>query len=105
LVLMSTFHSARRVAYEANPEWLVRRFMVSTLDSASLAPKVTCPTVIFHGTEDDLISAKHAEELSQCFPSPAEVVMVPGADHRTDLLAHPPAWNALLKISAHMLST
>ena len=104
LVLMSTFHSARRVAYETNPDWLVRHFMVSTLDSASLAPRVTCPTVLLHGAEDDLISAQHAEDLSECFPSAADVVLVPGANHRTDLLAHPPAWDALLRVSARMLS-
>jgi len=98
LVLMSTFHSARRVAYENNPAWLVRWFMVSKLDSASLAPKVSCPTLLLHGEEDDLIHPKHAEDLSLCFASPAQVLRVPGANHRTDLLAHPPAWKALLAV-------
>ncbi len=103
LVLMSTFHSARRVAYENNPAWLVRCFMVSKLDSASLAPAVTCPTLLLHGEDDDMIHPKHAEDLSGCFSSPTKVLIVPGASHRTDLLAHPPAWKSLVDISAHLL--
>ena len=103
LVLMNTFHSARRVAYENNPAWLVRGFMVSKLDSSILAPKVTCPTLLLHGEEDDLIHPKHAEDLSQCFATAPQLLFVPGANHRTDLLNHPPAWKAFLEVCAHLL--
>lgn len=105
LVLMASFYSARRVASETKPDWLVRWFMVSHLDSASLAPSVRCPTVLLHAADDELISPSHARDLARCFTPPAPVVFVPEANHRSDLLAHVPAWQALLEVAANLEAT
>jgi fermentation-respiration switch protein FrsA (DUF1100 family) len=92
LLLLATFHSARRVACEQNPAWLVRATMVSPFDSAALAPRVTCPTMLVHGDADELIDLAQAQDLAACFPQPPLLHIVPGALHPADLLADPQAW-------------
>jgi beta-lactamase superfamily II metal-dependent hydrolase/pimeloyl-ACP methyl ester carboxylesterase len=46
-----------------------------------LAPRVVCPTLIVHGTEDTLIPITEARRLAQAFPSSPCWFDVPGAAH------------------------
>ena len=92
LLLQATFYSALRVACEHNPAWFARALMVSPFDSAALAPRVTCPTMLVHGDADELIDPAHAQDLAACFPQLPQLHIVPGADHPADLLADPQGW-------------
>lgn len=46
-----------------------------------LAPRVTCPVLIVHGTQDALVTAAEARGLAAAFPSPPEYLEVPAAGH------------------------
>jgi pimeloyl-ACP methyl ester carboxylesterase len=46
-----------------------------------LAPRVTCPVLILHGSDDTLVPAAAARRLATAFPDPPVWVDVPGAGH------------------------
>ncbi len=46
-----------------------------------LAPRVTCPVVILHGSDDTLVPAAEARRLAAAFPEPPVWLEVPGAGH------------------------
>jgi fermentation-respiration switch protein FrsA (DUF1100 family) len=50
-----------------------------------LAPEVSCPILVIHGTDDTLVSPAEAGRLANAFPSPASLIDVPGAGH-TDVI-------------------
>ena len=84
LLLLATFHSARRVACENNPAWLVRATMVSPFDSAALAPKVTCPTMLVHGDADDICPLSEGERTAAAIGENAELIVFEGGNHCCD---------------------
>jgi pimeloyl-ACP methyl ester carboxylesterase len=49
------------------------------------APKVACPTLIVHGTNDTLVSIGEARRLAQAFASEPHWIIVPDARH-TDVI-------------------
>jgi alpha-beta hydrolase superfamily lysophospholipase len=53
--------------------------------SIDLAPRVACPILIVHGSNDALVSTAEARMLSAAFPSPPCWFDVPGAGH-TDVI-------------------
>jgi alpha-beta hydrolase superfamily lysophospholipase len=46
-----------------------------------LAPRVSCPVLILHGTNDSLVTGAEARRLAGAFPSPPGFIEVPGAGH------------------------
>ncbi|HKI19652.1 MAG TPA: alpha/beta fold hydrolase, partial [Isosphaeraceae bacterium] len=46
-----------------------------------LAPRVTCPALILHGSDDTLVPIAAARRLAAAFPEPPAWVDVPGAGH------------------------
>ena len=46
-----------------------------------LAPRVTCPVLILHGSDDTLVPAAEARRLAAAFPEPPVWLEVPGAGH------------------------
>ncbi len=50
-----------------------------------LAPRVTAPVLILHGSDDTLVPLADAQRLAQAFPAPASLVEIAGG-HHTDLL-------------------
>jgi competence protein ComEC len=51
-----------------------------------LAPRVTCPTLIVHGSNDALVPIEDARKLADAFPAHPHWLDVPGAGH-TDVIA------------------
>jgi 3-oxoadipate enol-lactonase len=49
-------------------------------DSTSLLPSVSCPVLVVHGADDQLIPKAEAEKMSQQIPQ-AQLVIIPGAGH------------------------
>lgn len=95
LVVESTFESARRVGGELLPWMPVGVFMRNRFDSAALAAKVRCPTLVLHGDADETIAVAHAHDLARAFPSPPTVVTFPGGGHNDTFLTTARGWAAL----------
>jgi alpha-beta hydrolase superfamily lysophospholipase len=46
-----------------------------------VAPRVHCPVLIVHGSDDTLVTSREARRLAAAFPNPPGFVEVPGAGH------------------------
>jgi pimeloyl-ACP methyl ester carboxylesterase len=64
-------------------------------DLTDRVSEITCPAIIFHGTEDMSIPASKAHELSERLPGSTGVVLVQGAAHASNL-THPEQVNGPL---------
>lgn len=80
LVLLSPFLSIPDVAARHFPWLPVRALLRDRFDSASRAPSVAQPTLVLHGTADDLIPMSQGEALARRFPR-GRFVAVRGAGH------------------------
>lgn len=89
LVLMSPFLSLPDVAAD-HIGWLPVRWLIrDRFDSDSLAPSITLPVLILHGTADEIIPFAHGERLSRRFPH-ATLVRVEGGGHNDLWSTHEP---------------
>ena len=57
--------------------------------------EITCPAIVFHGTEDQSIELELGEKLSKNLPGSVGVVQVEGAAHAGNL-SHPDQVNGPL---------
>ncbi|MGH3446580.1 MAG: alpha/beta hydrolase [Nocardioidaceae bacterium] len=81
MVLAAPFTSAADV-FRAHCSWLPARLMLSSerWDSLATAARVTVPTRVLHGTEDEVIPFRMGEDLAAALPH-AELVALPGKGH------------------------
>ncbi len=87
VVLMSPFRSVPAVAAAMLP-WLPVRFLVrDRFDSEALAPSVTVPVRVIHGTADEVIPFSHGAHLATVFPR-GELVRIEGGHHNDLWDAH-----------------
>jgi fermentation-respiration switch protein FrsA (DUF1100 family) len=80
LVLESPFTSARGMSrrhYALVPSFLLRL----RLDNLATMRRLRCPVLVFHGTADRLVPVAMGERVAAAAPGPAELVLIPGADH------------------------
>ncbi|MEN9231365.1 MAG: alpha/beta hydrolase [Thermostichus sp. DG02_5_bins_236] len=75
VILESTFVTAFRVLTQI-PLLPFDRF-----DNLSRIPKINCPLLILHGTQDTLIPFWHAQTLYQAARDPKRLVPIEGAEH------------------------
>jgi fermentation-respiration switch protein FrsA (DUF1100 family) len=99
LITLATFTAAVDVARESYPWLPVKWLMRNPFDSMALAPRVACPVLLIHGTQDSYIKPHHAEALAAAFAGPAEVLWVPGEDHNSDLLGDPEVLERVLALA------
>lgn len=92
LIVESTFSSAVRVGQEAFWFLPVSWLMVNRFDSAALAARVTCPTLLLHGTEDEIVPVRHVDTLAAAFPTPPRVLREVGATHNDAILLEEEVW-------------
>ncbi|MGF1467841.1 MAG: alpha/beta fold hydrolase [Sandaracinaceae bacterium] len=64
-------------------------------DISPRVPEITCPAIVFHGSEDTAIPLERAQRLCRDLPKCEGVVEVPGAFHAPNL-THPDAVNPRL---------
>lgn len=77
LVLHSPLMSGLRVAFpETQRTWCFDAF-----PSIEKIPRVSCPTLVIHGTEDEVIDFSHGLGLYERCPQAVEPLWVPGAGH------------------------
>jgi fermentation-respiration switch protein FrsA (DUF1100 family) len=75
LVLQSGFTSAFRVMTH------VKIAPFDRFDNLAKIPRVKCPILLFHGTEDTVIPPWHSERLEAAATAPVKRVPIPGAGH------------------------
>jgi len=75
LVLESPFLSAFRVMTR------VSLFPVDKFRNSAKIGRVTCPVLIMHGEEDEIVPVWHGRRLFDLAPEPKMLVTVPGAHH------------------------
>lgn len=80
LVLLSPYTSLPAVAAKAFPFLPTSLLMRDRFDSASKAPGLKLPTLIIHGTKDEVIPFELGESLSKAIPG-AKFVPGTGAGH------------------------
>ncbi|MCK6521955.1 alpha/beta hydrolase [Myxococcota bacterium] len=85
LIIESSFSAIWRVAEEEFPGLPARHLMVTRFESAERAAKITCPTLIVHGDQDERIPLAHGAALAAAAPD-ARLHVVKGGDHNSDLL-------------------
>ena len=99
-------------AYQDNPDLVefVREMMLETSvdgalgalmamrdrpDSLSTLPEIDVPTLIIHGSEDQIIPTSEAETMHQAIPD-SRLVIIPGAGHLVNL-EQPEAFNEAVR--------
>ncbi|PXW88867.1 hypothetical protein C8R34_10613 [Nitrosomonas sp. Nm84] len=91
LVLASTFTSVPNLAAEIYPFLPVRwitRFQYNTLESLQ---SVTCPVLIAHSPQDEIIPFAHGQQLFQAASEPKQFLTLEGG-HNTGFIFMQPEW-------------
>jgi pimeloyl-ACP methyl ester carboxylesterase len=86
---------ARERAPRLLPEWVIRRafalaqdraeFLVAQASPVALAPRVTAPVLLIHGSADVETAIAHSERVLQALAGPAALIRVEGAGHNQSL--------------------
>lgn len=90
VILDSAFTSmSQLVALHAR--WLPRFLIPGLYQSMTRAGRVTCPTLILHGDQDDLVPLAHGLALYAELQAPKALAVTPGAGHN-DIDAYDGYW-------------
>jgi pimeloyl-ACP methyl ester carboxylesterase len=75
-------------------EWFAYSYdcLVNRDDITARLGEITCPAIVFHGTEDQAIEMSRAQELCERLPACEGIVVVDGAAHAGNL-SHPDQFN------------
>jgi pimeloyl-ACP methyl ester carboxylesterase len=85
VVLMTPFRSIPAVASGLFPFLPVGMLVRDRFDTEALAPRITVPALVIHGTRDEVIPFAHGEALSRRLPQ-ATLLRIEGG-HHNDLWA------------------
>lgn len=77
LILHSPLMSGMRVAFPGTQ----RTWCCDAFPSIEKIPRVSCPTLVIHGTDDDVIDFSHGVTIYEQCPTSVEPLWVPGAGH------------------------
>ncbi|MBN1652968.1 MAG: alpha/beta hydrolase [Deltaproteobacteria bacterium] len=80
LSLISPYTSMADMAATVAPFFPVRWLLLDRYDNASKAPMIELPTLIIHGSQDEVIPFRMAEQLADRFPN-RRLHIVKGAHH------------------------
>jgi fermentation-respiration switch protein FrsA (DUF1100 family) len=95
LILESPYSSIRKMVYREYWFLLPYFYFPYSLNSCSAAESILTPTLILHGTADQVIPYKYGRELSRCFDSTVvRFVSLEGGTHN-DLAYYPRYWSAV----------
>jgi fermentation-respiration switch protein FrsA (DUF1100 family) len=89
LILQSTFSSLSGLARVLYPRLPMHLVAGSLLDTARVVRHLEVPLLVLHGTEDEAIPCRMAEELFVACPAPKRIRRVEGALHK-DLFTRDP---------------
>uniref|UniRef100_A0A915P794 palmitoyl-protein hydrolase n=3 Tax=Meloidogyne TaxID=189290 RepID=A0A915P794_9BILA len=77
LILHSPLLSGMRVAFHG----IQRTWCCDAFPSIEKIPRVSCPTLVIHGTEDDVVDFSHGVTIYEQCPTSVEPLWVSGAGH------------------------
>ncbi|CAJ0571196.1 unnamed protein product, partial [Mesorhabditis spiculigera] len=77
LILHSPLMSGMRVAFPGTQ----RTWCCDAFPSIEKVPRVTCPTLVIHGTDDEVIDFSHGVSMYERCPASVEPLWVAGAGH------------------------
>ncbi|CAJ0933981.1 unnamed protein product, partial [Mesorhabditis belari] len=77
LILHSPLMSGMRVAFPGTQ----RTWCCDAFPSIEKVPRVTCPTLVIHGTDDEVIDFSHGVSIYERCPASVEPLWVAGAGH------------------------
>jgi uncharacterized protein len=97
LVLESTFTSAADVGADNYPWLPVKLLMRNPYPSLERAGSIKAPTLLLHGTEDEVIASSHSERLHAAIGT-STLLLLDGLTHNDDLLSEPVAWEAMMEL-------
>lgn len=95
LLLFTPYTSLPDVAASMLPFLPVRLLMRDRFDSASKAARVKQPTLIIHGTADEVVPFVLGEQLSKLLPA-ATLMRIDGGRHN-DVADRPEVWSAVAR--------
>jgi hypothetical protein len=96
LVLASSFTSAPELAADVYPwllpGWLPTRGLIRLrYDSRAALAKVSCPVLVAHSPDDDIIPFRHGQRLYEAAPEPKAFLQMAGG-HNEGFIFVLPAW-------------
>jgi len=94
LAALSSWTSLADTARLHFPGFLVNVLLSERYDSLAAVDRIQAPTLLIHGTSDNIIPVGHGEQLAAAFGDRARWVPVVGAGHN-DLLARTETWREL----------
>jgi fermentation-respiration switch protein FrsA (DUF1100 family) len=81
VILESPFSSIVSVAQSKYWFAPVSLMIKDRFDSAKFAPEITSPVLIFHGTDDKVVSISEGKKLFELIKSPKKFIEIQGAGH------------------------
>jgi fermentation-respiration switch protein FrsA (DUF1100 family) len=88
LVLESAYTSLGTLANEKVPFFFPSLYLRFRFNNLQKITKVTCPVVLLHGTQDELIPPAHSQRLAEAIKSQKKLILVKGGGHN-DLSSFP----------------
>lgn len=103
LVALSAWTSLSEVAKKHFPAPLVKLALSERYDSLAVVASLDLPTLLVHGTADEIIPVSQGLRLAEALGSGATWIEVEGAGHN-DLMARREAWAAVGRFLARVRS-
>jgi len=102
MVLASPFLSVPKMATAVYPflrpvNWALKSLVKDQCDNVARSSSVRVPTLVIHGTEDEIVPYSHGTELHTMIKD-SEMQSIPGAGHN-DLFRDPAALGAVVKFA------
>jgi len=94
LILDSAFTSMREIALTVTP-WLPDAMLPELYESLKIVPKLTCPTLVLHGSDDTLVPLAHGQALYDTMTCPKTLMIIDDADHNN--LSSSPQYDAAIR--------
>ena len=96
LILESTFASVKDMAKRTFPRLPLYLLVRSKFDSLSRIREISCPLLILHGSEDDIVPISQGRKLYEAATEPKSFYSIPGAGHNdTYLVGQEPYYRSL----------
>lgn len=96
LILETPYSSFVKLANKQAPYLLPSLILKYRFNSIAKAPSISCPTIILHGTADEVIPYEQGKELYEALQSPKQLVTFPNGNHN-NLSSFPEKESSLLK--------
>lgn len=81
LIVENTFTRGRDITQQVLPIPGLAHLLPDFYPSIDRIKRITCPKLIIHGEEDELIPVEHGRRLYEAAPPPKDLYLVPGGHH------------------------